>query len=110
MNINFKNIRKSFVHIFGGSVLTEDFFVRNMRFFVTVIIIIIIFISHKYTVLSKMSQIEKLEYQLRDAKFEALTYSSSLTEASRQTEVERILEQAGLDLSVSHEPVYVIEK
>jgi len=31
-------IRKSFVHVFGGSVLTEGVFVRNLRFIITLLV------------------------------------------------------------------------
>ena len=110
MKIKFDNIRKSFVHVFGGSVLTENFFLRNMRFILIVVVVVFIFISHRYTVLQKMSEVEKLERQLKDAKYESLTFSSAVTEASRQAQIEKMVEQAGLELKVTNEPVYRIEK
>ena len=109
MRFKFDNIRKSFVHVFGGSVLTEDFFLRNMRFILVLVIVVILFISHRYTMLQGMSDIERLQQELKDVKYEALTISSSLTEASRQGEIERRVEEAGLQLKVSNEPVYYIE-
>lgn len=109
MKFKFDNIRKSFVHVFGGSVLTEDFFLRNMRFILVLVIVVILFISHRYTMLQGMSDIERLQQELKDVKYEALTISSSLTEASRQGEIERRVEEAGLQLKVSNEPVYYIE-
>lgn len=110
MKIKFDNIRKSFVHVFGGSVLTEDFFLRNMRFILVIVLIMILFISHRYSVLQRMSEIERLERVLKDAKYESLTISSSLTKASRQGEIERRVSEAGLELKVTNEPVYYIEK
>lgn len=107
---DFEKIRKSFVHIFGGTILTEEFFIRNMRFILVLLIIIFVFISHRYTVLQRMSEIENLQRELKDAKYEALTISSQLTKASRQTEIERMVEQYGLELQVSSEPVYRIQK
>ena len=59
--------------------------------------------------LQGMSDIERLQQELKDVKYEALTISSSLTEASRQGEIERRVEEAGLQLKVSNEPVYYIE-
>lgn len=56
-----------------------------------------------------MSEIQRLEQELKDAKFESLTISSSLTEASRQGEIERRVEEAGLELEVSREPVYLLK-
>ena len=109
MKFKFDNIRKSFVHVFGGSVLTEDFFLRNMRFILVLVVVVILFISHRYSMLQGMSDIERLQQELKDVKYEALTISSSLTEASRQGEIERRVEEAGLDIKVTNEPVYHIE-
>ncbi len=109
MRFKFDNIRKSFVHVFGGSVLTEDYFLRNMRFILVLVVVVILFISHRYTMLQGMSDIERLQQELKDVKYEALTISSSLTEASRQGEIERRVEEAGLDLKVTNEPVYYID-
>ena len=109
MKFKFDNIRKSFVHVFGGSVLTEDYFLRNMRFILVLVVVVIFFISHRYTMLQRMSDIERLQHELNDVKYEALTISSSLTEASRQGEIERRVEEAGLELKVTNEPVYYIE-
>ena len=61
-------------------------------------------------VICKMSEIEKLQYELKDAKYESLTISSSLTEASRQAEIERLVDEYGLDVKISNEPIYYIEK
>jgi cell division protein FtsL len=108
MKFKFENIRKSFVHIFGGSVLTEDFFLRNMRFILALVMVMILFISHRYTMLQSMSDIERLQQKLKDVKYESLTISSSLTEASRQGEIERRVDEAGLELIVTNEPVYYI--
>ena len=94
MKFKFDNIRKSFVHVFGGSVLTEYYFLRNMRFILVLVVVVILFISHRYSMLQGMSDIERLQQELKDVKYEALTISSSLTEASRQGEIERRVEEA----------------
>ncbi|MGV8962221.1 MAG: FtsL-like putative cell division protein [Candidatus Saccharimonadaceae bacterium] len=108
--MKFNRIRKSFVHVFGGNILTDNFIVDNMRFFVVVLIIIFVFISHRYTYLQKMSEIEKLQHELKDAKYESLTISSNLTQASRQTEIEKLITIYGLEIKISNEPIYYIEK
>ncbi|HUI33880.1 MAG: FtsL-like putative cell division protein [Dysgonamonadaceae bacterium] len=108
--MKFNKIRKSFVRVFGGNILTENFIINNMRFFVVLIIIIFVFISHRYTYLQKMSEIENLQRELKDAKYESLTISSNLTQASRQTEIEKLIVQYGLDIKISNEPIYYIKK
>jgi cell division protein FtsL len=81
-----------------------------MRFVLITVLIMILFISHRYSVLERMSEIERLQRILTDAKYESLTISSNLTEASRQGEIERRIEEAGLDLKITNEPVYYIGK
>ena len=110
MKIKFDNIKRSFVHVFGGSVLTENFFLKNMKFIIVVVVIMLIFISHRYAVLQKMSDVERLQRELKDAKYESLTISSKLTEASRQAEIEKRVLESGLELQVANEPVYRIKK
>lgn len=108
--MKFNRIRKSFVRVFGGNILTENFIINNMRFFVMLLIVVFVFISHRYTYLQKMTEIEKLQRELKDAKYESLTISSSLTQASRQTEIEKLIVKYGLDIKISNEPIYYIKK
>lgn len=110
MKFKMGDVRKSFVHVFGGNVLTEDFLLKNMRFILIIVLIMIVFISHRYSVIQRMSDIERLEGVLKDVKYESLTISSNLTEASRQGVIERRLEEAGIDIKISNEPVYYIDK
>ncbi|MDR0421722.1 MAG: hypothetical protein LBH72_01765 [Proteiniphilum sp.] len=110
MKFKIDNIRKSFVRVFGGGVFTEDFFLKNMRFLIAIVLVMFLFISHRYKVLQQMAEIERLQRELRDIRYESLTISSSLIEASRQGEIERRIEAAGLDLKVTNEPVYYIDK
>ena len=108
--MKFSRLRKSFVRVFGGNILTENFIINNMRFFVLLLIIVFVFISHRYTYLQKMSEIEKLQRELKDAKYESLTISSTLTQASRQQEIEKLVVKYGLDIEISNKPVYCIKK
>lgn len=108
--MKFSRLRKSFVRVFGGNILTENFIINNMRFFVMLLIVVFVFISHRYTYLQKMTEIEKLQRELKDAKYESLTISSSLTQASRQTEIEKLIVKYGLDIKISNEPIYYIKK
>ena len=108
--MKFDKIRKSFVRVFGGNILTESFIINNMRFFAILLIIIFVFISHRYSYLQQMSEIERLQRELKDANYESLTISSSLTEAGRQTEIEKLIKQYGLEIEISNEPIYYIKE
>lgn len=110
MRVNLGNIRKSFVHVFGGNVLTENFFVKNITFILILVVIMILFINHRYTVLRRIAEMERLKVELKDAKYESLDISSDLTEASRQGQIEKRVEESGMQLKITNEPVYRIKK
>lgn len=108
--MNLSNLRKSFVHVFGGNILTEDFFSKNLSFIIMLVVVMILFISQKYTVLRRISEMERLKVELKDAKFESLNISSNLTEISRRSQIEKMVESSGLELETTKEPVYRIHK
>lgn len=98
------------MYILGGTVLTEDFFWKNARFIITVFVIIVFYISNRYSCIEKMSKIEKLQWELKDAKYESLTISAKLMGVSRESKVEDMVQKNGVDLKMSQEPIYKIEK
>jgi cell division protein FtsL len=109
MNFKLKNIKKSVMHVMGGTILTEDFFMKNTRFMLVVFVLIVLYISNRYSCISKMAEIESLRRELKDAKYESLTISSELTGISRQSQVESLLEKNGVDLITPTDPAYKIK-
>ncbi|MBB4034466.1 hypothetical protein GGR21_000351 [Dysgonomonas hofstadii] len=105
-----KDIKKKIMYILGGTVLTEDFFWKNARFFITVFIIIVLYISNRYSCIEKMATIERLQRELKDAKYESLTISAKLMGVSREAKVEELVQKNGVDISLTEEPTYKIKK
>jgi len=104
-----KDIKKKIMYILGGTVLTEDFFWKNARFIITVFIIIVLYISNRYSCIEKVSAIEKLQRELKDAKYESLTISAELMGVSRESKVEDLVRKNGVDLKQANEPIYKLE-
>ncbi|MDR1883148.1 MAG: hypothetical protein LBR26_10280 [Prevotella sp.] len=105
-----KDIKKKVMYILGGTVLTEDFFWKNARFIITVFIILVLYISNRYSCIEKKAKIESLQNELKDAKFESLTIAARLTGVSRKLKVEELIRQNGVELQQIKEPVYKIKK
>lgn len=110
MKLSIKDIKKKSMYILGGTVLTEDFFWKNTRFLVTLFIIIVLYISNRYSCIEKRAEIESLQRELKDAKYESLNISAKLISVSRESKVESLVEQNGVDLQRSTEPIYKIKK
>lgn len=98
------------MHVLSGTILTEDFFVKNFRFIIIVFCIAALYISNRYSCISKLAEIESLKADLKDAKYESQTISSELTSISRQTQVKSLIEKNGLDLKMSTQPLYKVEQ
>jgi cell division protein FtsL len=105
-----RDIKKKIMYILGGTVLTEDFFWKNARFIITVFIIIVFYISNRYSCIEKMAKIESLQRELKDAKYESLTISAELMGVSRESKVEDLVQKNGVDIALTKDPTYKIKK
>jgi len=105
-----KDVKRNIMHVLSGTILTEDFFVKNTRFILAVFIIMVLYISNRYSCISKMAEIESLKRELKDAKYESLTISAELTGISRQTQVKELIRKNNLDLEIPTEPSYLVTK
>lgn len=105
-----KESRFSLLYILGGGILKEDFIVRHTRMIVLVVILVFFFIGNRYTCMQKLREIDRLQQELRDVRFEALSISSELTGHSRQSQVELLIEEQGIELETAKNPPYELYK
>ena len=97
-------------YIFGGGILKEDFIVKHTRMIVLIVLLLFFFIGNRYTCLQKLREIDRLQQRLRDVRFEALSISSELTGHSRQSQIELLIEEQGIDLETAKTPPYELYK
>lgn len=106
-----KHMRRiSLWYFLGGSVLKEEFVVKHTRMILLVVCMIFFFIGNRYTCDQKLKEIDRLQQELRDIRFEALSISSELTGNSRQSQIELLIEEQGIDLEGAKTPPYVLHK
>lgn len=104
-----KDFKKRIMYVLGGNLLAEDFIVKNARFLLVIFFIAVLYISNRYSCIEKMSQIEKLQRELRDVKHESLTISATLVGVSRETRVESLVNSKGVEIELNTDPVYKIK-
>jgi cell division protein FtsL len=97
-------------HILGGDFLTEGFIMRQSKLMALIVCLIIVFISNRYYCMKKLTEIEMLNTQLHDVKHEHLIISMELTNHSRQTQIDEMLANKGIELRLSKAAVYEIQK
>ncbi len=95
--------------ILGGDLLTAQVVRSQIWLFVLIVVFTIVYVAFRYQCQQDMITIDKMEGQLKDAKFKALSSSSTLTERCRETHVLEILKQSNDSLlHQADQPPYII--
>ncbi len=79
--------------ILGGDLLSTQLVRSQIWLFLLLVAYTIIYVAFRYQCQQDMITIDRLEVQLRDAKFKALSSSSTLTEKCRESHVLDVLKQ-----------------
>ncbi|MBR1401754.1 MAG: hypothetical protein IJ604_01795 [Prevotella sp.] len=95
--------------ILGGDWLTADFIRRQIGVILLIVGLSIVYISNRYSCQKDMLEIDKLNAELTDAKYKALSSSSELTEKCRESNVLDLL-KSNKDslLRIANQPPYII--
>ena len=96
--------------ILDGSIMTKDSLRRNLKLIFLIVGCTFIYISNHYAVIMKLSEIDTLQKDLTNVKYDALTISSQLMRESRQSYVREMVKTRGLELEDSTTPPYTIAK
>ncbi len=102
-----KNVLKSWI---GGELLLSPFLSRQIGLIALVAGLIIVYVSNRYAFQYEQVEIQRLRTKLEDTKYEALARSSELMEKSRESNIERYIEEQGSELQMSTCPPVVIKK
>jgi hypothetical protein len=103
-------ISTSVKSILGGDILANDFFRRQSKLIILIVLLAILYIHNRYASQQQQIEIDRLRKELTDIKYDALTRSSELMEKSRQSKIEEYISDKESDLQTSTHPPYVIEK
>ena len=96
--------------ILGGDILSARFFRNNIWLIIIIVIFTIIYISNRYSVQKYLIEVDKLQNELEDAKYRALSSSSQLTEKTRESHILEILKtRKDSVLKMSDRPPYIID-
>jgi hypothetical protein len=95
--------------ILGGDFLTADMVRRQVWLITLMVVFCIAYVAIRYQCQQDLLTIDKLEKELLDAKYKALTSSSTLTEKCRESHVLDALKQNKDSLlHVADQPPYII--
>ncbi|MDD2618625.1 MAG: FtsL-like putative cell division protein [Bacteroidales bacterium] len=99
----------AFSEFLDGSFLDKNFFRKHAKLLLLIVVLLFVYISNHYSVIMKLAEINRLQVELNDVKYEALMYSSELMQESRQSHIKSMVEEKGLELKELTEPPYILE-
>ena len=95
--------------ILGGDFLTAEMVRRQIWLIMLIVLFAIVYVAFRYQCQQDMIAIDKLEKEVLDAKYRALSCSSTLTEKCRESHVLEALKQNKDSLlHVADQPPYII--
>ena len=96
--------------ILGGDMLTTQVVRSQIWLFILIVAFTIVYVAFRYQCQQDLLNIDRLENQLKDAKFKALSSSNTLTEKCRESHVLDILKQNKDSLlHQADQPPYIIQ-
>ena len=100
----------SFKAIFGGDILKSRFMIKQILWFVFVVILMLIYTANRYSAQQDIITISELREELQEMKYKVLTQSSDLMNKTRQSNIEMYLKQTN-DSTLSNPtfPPYLVK-
>ncbi len=96
--------------ILGGDILTADLVRRQIWLILLVFAFTIVYVAFRYQCQQDMILMDKLDSELKDAKYKSLSSSSSLTEKCRESRILELLKTNNdSTLHISDQPPYIIQ-
>lgn len=95
--------------ILGGDILTAQIIRRQIWLVILNVFFVIIYISNRYNIQNDIIELDKLQKELQDTKYKALSTSSQITEKSRESNVLDMLKNnKDSVLHIATQPPYII--
>jgi hypothetical protein len=95
--------------IANGQVLNNEYLRKNRKYLLYMVFLAFLYINNHYGVDALLKEHQALNKEVQELKYEAITTSSQLMQMSKQSEVVRRVQAAGLDLDVLTTPPRILK-
>jgi len=92
--------------LLSGSMVSEKIILKNLGYIAFITLLAAIYIANRFHAEKVTRETSKLQQEVKDLRSESLSTSANLMDVSRQSEVERMIRQKGLNLEVLKTPPY----
>ena len=97
-------------YIMGGRFFVSNIITKNALLLVLIAIYSFIYVSNRYEYEQELLKIDRLTKKRDKLKNNLLTLKSEFSYKSRQTEIEKFLQEANSELRVATKPIYKVRK
>lgn len=87
-----------------GTLLTREYVVRQLPYFLFLTLLAVIYIGNRYHAEKVIRKTLSLQNELKELRSEEITKASALMYLSKQSEVARMVDEKGLELKESTQP------
>lgn len=95
--------------LIGGKMFSSEIFINNIWLMLLIAFYMFIYVSNRYAYRQELKQIKTLKTEKQDMKYQLLTKQSEFSEKSRQSNIERYVNQHESKLQIATKPPYTIE-
>ena len=96
-------------YIFGGRFFGSEFFLENVWLLGMIVIYAFIYVSNRYAYQQELREIEHLKKVRLDLRYDLLTIQSEFSDKSRQSHIERFIQEYNSELKTATQPPFYIE-
>lgn len=96
-------------NIIGGKIFNSGIFMNNVWLLLMIAVYAFIYVSNRYAYRQEIKQIKELRTERQDMKYKLLTKQSEFSEKSRQSNIEKYINENESKLKTATNPPYTIK-
>jgi hypothetical protein len=93
----------------NGNIFVKKFFRKQYPLLIMIAILLFVYVDNRYYCEQQTKRKVQLETELQDLKYENLTISADLMRLNRQSNVERMINERGIEVKESKTPPILIK-
>ena len=107
---DFSELKASSIRdILTGRILTKKMVWKQYGLVALIALLVFFYIDNRFYCEKQLAREIQLEKQIRDVKYESLTISAELMKISRQSYVQKVINEKGIPLKENKNPPVVVE-
>ncbi len=101
--------RLSLQEVLSGNIFTRDFFKRQYKLLILIAVLLFVYIYNGFQCESQERRIQRLQTEIKDARYEMLDLSAEYTKLTRPSHIAEQLATSGSNIKESTTPPIMVK-